>query len=225
MPGCSGSGKSGWDYCVAIKVTWIHRVAMERRATACAKAIATRIPIVLADSPVSNETGTNLFPDVQVSGLRNGIIAQILKRKPWIHRVAMERRATACAKAIATRIPDCKAGLKCFQREFLEPVPGCSGLGAIKWDYCVDEKFVVDKKDNLGSKAYGLCEGDCDKDSDCSSGLTCFQRDGDEPIPGCFGSGKKGSDYCVAVKPLDSSRNGGTGYGMCEGDCDYDSGL
>jgi hypothetical protein len=68
-----------------------------------------------------------------------------------------------------------------------------------------------------------MCEGDCDKDSDCQSGLTCFQRDGDEPVPGCYGSAKKGSDYCVAVKALDSSRNGGTGYGMCEGDCDYDS--
>jgi len=49
----------------------------------------------------------------------------------------------------------------------------------------------------LGTNSYGMCEGDCDKDSDCQSGLTCFQRDGDELIPGCYGSAKKGSDYCV----------------------------
>ena len=72
-------------------------------------------------------------------------------------------------------------------------------------------------------KPLGLCEGDCDHDSDCKSGLTCFQRDGNEAVPGCSGNGKSGWDYCVAVKPLDSSRNGGGGYGMCEGDCDKDS--
>ena len=36
------------------------------------------------------------------------------------------------------------------------------------------------------------------------------------------GSGKSGWDYCVAIKPLDSSRNGGR-LRMCEGDCDKDS--
>ncbi|CAL6391783.1 unnamed protein product [Bathycoccus prasinos] len=118
---------------------------------------------------------------------------------------------------------DCDAGLKCFQRNKFESVPGCSGKSKKGWDYCIDKKYVVDLKNNLGTNSYGMCEGDCDKDSDCQSGLTCFQRDGDEPVPGCYGSAKKGSDYCVAVKALDSSRNGGTGYGMCEGDCDKDS--
>lgn len=31
------------------------------------------------------------------------------------------------------------------------------------------------------------CEGDCDGDVDCSPGLVCLQRFGDEPIPGCAG--------------------------------------
>jgi len=74
-----------------------------------------------------------------------------------------------------------------------------------------------------GVGGLGVCEGDCDSDRECGVGLTCFQRDGNEAVPGCSGSGKSGWDYCVAIKPLDSSRNGGGGYGMCEGDCDKDS--
>jgi hypothetical protein len=74
-----------------------------------------------------------------------------------------------------------------------------------------------------GTGGLGVCEGDCDKDSDCGIGLMCFQRGGNEPVPGCSGTPKSGWDYCVPIKALDSSRNGGTGYGMCEGDCDHDS--
>ena len=42
-----------------------------------------------------------------------------------------------------------------------------------------------------GGTGYGLCEGDCDYDSDCDAGLRCFQRDGYESVPGCSGSGKR----------------------------------
>ena len=51
---------------------------------------------------------------------------------------------------------------------------------------------------NLGS-ARGLraCIGECDSDSQCSSGLECFQRSYGEKIPGCSGSGSGGDwDYC-----------------------------
>ena len=47
-----------------------------------------------------------------------------------------------------------------------------------------------------GGGGYGMCEGDCDYDSDCDAGLRCFQRDGYEAVR-VFGSGKKGWDYCV----------------------------
>eukprot|EP00980_Cylindrotheca_fusiformis_P013668 scaffold3515_cov126-Cylindrotheca_fusiformis.AAC.17 len=45
----------------------------------------------------------------------------------------------------------------------------------------------------------GLCAGDCDRNSDCQSGLICFQRNGNEPVPGCIGGASDGSrtDYCV----------------------------
>ena len=31
----------------------------------------------------------------------------------------------------------------------------------------------------------GMCEGDCDEDSDCKPGMTCFQRTGKTQVPGC----------------------------------------
>eukprot|EP00980_Cylindrotheca_fusiformis_P003049 scaffold713_cov131-Cylindrotheca_fusiformis.AAC.7 len=75
------------------------------------------------------------------------------------------------------------------------------------------------------------CEGDCDNDGDCGSGLKCYHRfEPFEPVPGCSGGGQDSSlfDYCIEngqrfplVNPvaLDPS----TPLERCEGDCDSDS--
>lgn len=78
------------------------------------------------------------------------------------------------------------------------------------------------------------CEGDCDEDFDCADGLTCFQRNGGEAVPGCNGgeSISIGTDFCI--NPADESESTGPsnpttpqsrqwGKGSCEGDCDEDS--
>jgi len=55
---------------------------------------------------------------------------------------------------------------------------------------------------NLGSsgctasKPCEACQGDCDRDTDCKSGLKCFQRSGYDQVPGCAAGGKNGYDYC-----------------------------
>merc|ERR1712085_57349 len=49
----------------------------------------------------------------------------------------------------------------------------------------------------MGGRAGSVCEGDCDRESDCNDGLYCFQRDGYTPVPGCKGTGKNNWDYCV----------------------------
>ena len=43
------------------------------------------------------------------------------------------------------------------------------------------------------------CQGDCDSDADCASGLTCFQRTYAPGVPGCSGTAGFGSgiDYCI----------------------------
>eukprot|EP00339_Tiarina_fusa_P022745 CAMPEP_0117025880 /NCGR_PEP_ID=MMETSP0472-20121206/19074_1 /TAXON_ID=693140 ORGANISM="Tiarina fusus, Strain LIS" /NCGR_SAMPLE_ID=MMETSP0472 /ASSEMBLY_ACC=CAM_ASM_000603 /LENGTH=372 /DNA_ID=CAMNT_0004732719 /DNA_START=163 /DNA_END=1281 /DNA_ORIENTATION=+ len=47
----------------------------------------------------------------------------------------------------------------------------------------------------------GECEGDCDSDSDCASGLKCFMRDNFDPVPGCNGFDASRTDYCVKRNP------------------------
>lgn len=49
---------------------------------------------------------------------------------------------------------------------------------------------------------------DCNDDNDCDFGLRCFERDGEEEVPGCFGVGEWGEDYCYYA---------GNGLGQCEG--------
>ena len=43
------------------------------------------------------------------------------------------------------------------------------------------------------------CEGDCDKDSDCVSGLVCFQKNfgGTGIVPGCSRTDTTANDYCI----------------------------
>ena len=62
---------------------------------------------------------------------------------------------------------------------------------------------------------FGLCEGDCDVDSDCAHGHRCFQRDGFEHVPGCIGGGSDDLfeiDYCIKSDIKDDCPNGVEGY-------------
>lgn len=98
---------------------------------------------------------------------------------------------------------DCDPGLVCFQRDDYTPVPGCNGEGVENYDYCVlsssaaiGEPLLMGYGDSPGF-SLGLCQGDCDSDTDCAHGLVCFQRDGVAPVPGCTGVGVEDYDYCV----------------------------
>ena len=91
-----------------------------------------------------------------------------------------------------------KGCLACFQRDGGEPVPGCSGNDDARADYCYQPpaNYLCYLGQNQGTGGYGLCQGDCDDDSDCKDGLLCEQRSGLTPIPGCVGEGLTGTDYC-----------------------------
>jgi hypothetical protein len=48
-----------------------------------------------------------------------------------------------------------------------------------------------------GGSGYGMCEGDCDDNSDCQPGLECFKSDGGDRVPGCLGvTSDNNYDYC-----------------------------
>merc|ERR1711981_180116 len=94
---------------------------------------------------------------------------------------------------------------------------------------------------NLGGSAHKLgklnrCQGDCDADSNCATGLKCFQRNGRTAVPGCKAGGKgdvSNYDYCIqrsAVPPGSTTmvNLGGSSdklgkLNQCQGDCDKDS--
>merc|ERR1712032_1300585 len=95
----------------------------------------------------------------------------------------------------------CDTGLKCFQRSGTTTVPGCIGKGVTNHDYCI--KNTVSSLKDYGASAdtrpgkLKLCEGDCDNDSHCDTGLKCFQRSGTTTVPGCTGKGVNHHDYCI----------------------------
>ncbi len=115
---------------------------------------------------------------------------------------------------------NCAGGTVCFQREGLTPVPGCSGTGIKDHDYCIYpelQSIGIDPTQKLQ-----VCQGDCDKDSECADGLVCFQREGFEPVPGCRGTGTNVWDYCIYPDPYLNSI-GRDPIPVCQGDCYNDS--
>ena len=123
------------------------------------------------------------------------------------------------------RDSDCQSGLKCGQRNNREGLPGLFGFEKFEGkngkdkegdgDYCYDPNYyqnaaeadpdffdltlvqVVYIGDNPKTKM-SIGEGDCDRDSDCKSGLKCGQRGAFEGLPGLTGwekvEGKNGKD-------------------------------
>eukprot|EP00980_Cylindrotheca_fusiformis_P022694 scaffold9591_cov144-Cylindrotheca_fusiformis.AAC.1 len=96
---------------------------------------------------------------------------------------------------------DCRNGLQCFQRNGGTDVPGCSGG---RWDnsatdYCIAKTYLDPALQISSNRPLGRCEGDCDFNTDCEDGLICFQRIGNEEVPGCFGGADDSSntDYCI----------------------------
>jgi hypothetical protein len=67
---------------------------------------------------------------------------------------------------------------------------------------------ALKRKGNDGSPSnafpLGMCEGDCDNDSECAGDLVCFQRRANQAVPGCSGgtSDSSPTDYCVESTTL-----------------------
>jgi len=99
----------------------------------------------------------------------------------------------------------CQDSLVCYRREESETLPGCSGAIEGK-NYCVDRppNYLLYVGDDLGTSKYGLCEGDCDNDGDCQGSLICSLRLDFDAVSGCEGSGRRNADYCRYPDPTTS---------------------
>lgn len=71
------------------------------------------------------------------------------------------------------------------------------------------------------------CQGDCDNDSECASGLRCFQRHQYTSVPGCSGRGVRNYDYCIISDPplsdFGSEFWDGFNLEQCQGNCNSDN--
>ena len=93
-----------------------------------------------------------------------------------------------------TEIPTCRKPLYMF---FGFNNGGyCLDPNAVKMMMATDSHTLLSSgRDPLSQSHYflpmkmGACRGDCDSDSDCVTGATCHQRDGETPVPGCRGLG------------------------------------
>jgi len=86
-------------------------------------------------------------------------------------------------------------------------VPGCSGDGVSGNDYCAarptDTTLFLRGNNGSPSSNFPLsnCEGDCDTDGECETGLICQQRSGGEAVAGCDGFDPSDNDYCRYENP------------------------
>lgn len=111
---------------------------------------------------------------------------------------------------------DCAQDLVCFHRNQGDPVPGCRGTPVGNWDYCVKpDPYPNNRSESIpvlpplqqlqyvGNNGVpntpfplAKCQGDCDTDDECAGTMVCFQRNGNETVPGCSGNDPTGNDYC-----------------------------
>ena len=122
---------------------------------------------------------------------------------------------------------ECAGNLECFHRpqDDVSPVPGCVGAGVAGRDYCYapqPNSLRPRIPECTAENPCGACYGgktvqvarvfvfgqpylnycywiqDCDDDSHCLPGLTCFMRGAGDltPVYGCSGLGIAGLDYC-----------------------------
>ena len=104
----------------------------------------------------------------------------------------------------------CQDGLECYTRIGFIDIPGCNGKGVEDVNYCYkksDTTPPVLSRPTSGSAAspalgsLNKCEGQCDNDNECATGLKCFHRKGEMatmPVPGCGADASSfpGTGYC-----------------------------
>jgi hypothetical protein len=135
----------------------------------------------------------------------------------------------------------CAGGLHCFIRsaDGLEAIPGCQDGGEAGEGYCAapsnyvqmssfervqDDGSVSTSDDCTPDEPCGLCQADCDNDSQCAGNLICFQRDGLTPVPGCSGEGKPNADYCINPQQVLSLRDSASNACSTTNKCDICAG-
>lgn len=227
VPGCTGVGRKGADYC--IKPPASNTLVLAPPGTVfqecqghCTKTKDCAFGLVCLDRgknatvPGCSGWGHDYRDYCTTPQSDNDLVFKKLEGRPDSLSVLGE------CEGECTQHSDCGDGLKCFFRGSTEPVPGCTGRLDSKTGYCFrateGESLIFNGWSEDSYKHHlGLCEGSCRADSDCEHGLVsmnrkkccpadfsrtfwqqiCFKRQALEPVPGCTNLGRKGADYCI----------------------------
>ena len=198
VPGCVGRGKKGYDYCIEPKLKDYGWGADKGRTLQLCEGDCDNDSQCAAGLKCHHRNGFNPVPGCTGMG-KDGMdycVAPTLK--DFGANAHKTRKPMKLCEGDCDNDLQCAKGLVCFQRNGFTPVPGCNGLGRKNYDYCIEKPLK-----DYGADAHNkrrplqLCEGDCDSDSQCASGLKCFQRSGFTRVPGCSGNGKNHYDYCI----------------------------
>ena len=197
MPGCFGSGINGKDYCYS--ATTINPTPITLHPTSPPP--TTPDPVIPTNPPPTNPPSTTPAPVAPTPS----------SSKP------LQEDGDNGSPLPAFPLPECSGDcdndsqcfgdLVCFKRNGTQSVPGCTGTGVSAKDYCHKpneaDTLAYVGNDLLPSRSFplGECEGDCDSDDDCAGSLQCIERSGTESVPGCFGSGCSGKDFCYRDTP------------------------
>mmetsp|Transcript_18412 Transcript_18412/g.45827 ORF Transcript_18412/g.45827 Transcript_18412/m.45827 type:complete len:2629 (-) Transcript_18412:138-8024(-) len=245
VPGCSGKGTSGWDYCYvpSASVSAYHAVHVEFKLNLgqCEGSCMSDLNCVqglkcwqVGAGALQYVPGCSGIGMVGWGFCYNPLDALQIDNSPGADG---KKKLQEC-QGDCDSDSDCDDGLECFQAKGRDSViPGCAGTPITDMDYCYqptaqgNAKNFVNKGSGYSGNSLGICEGDCDGDHHCATGLKCYQRDSGEDAPGCLSRPSGSFDVCYdptapTRKQLDSSP-GDDGanikLGPCEGDCDADS--
>jgi len=261
VPGCEGIGDEGFDYCIETTSSDVPSSIPSDSPSGLPSVTPSTQPSAIpsdnpSDLPSSNPSDSpsdmpssspSKFPGElpistasPVGGDNLVFIGDFTEEEDnWHGYFALNKCEGDCDLD-----SECAVGLVCFAGDG-DAIPGCQGDPASlgNWSYCIErpsQNYLAIVYDNAevadqGIYPLGLCEGDCDTNDDCAEGLTCFQREGYEAVPGCEGIGDEGHDYCVEAitdgdlflvgdfTGNDEDWHGYFALNKCEGDCDFDS--
>ena len=197
VPGCSGSGTYGWDYCAA--GTGLVSIGADPtgRLAEC-QGDCDRDEDCQEGLTCFQRDGYTAVPGCVGEGTSG-----------WDYCVA-DGDANSCEGLYTQEQLDAateaaKVGL--FTQAELDAAKSdggpCECQGTVKWDKIYNRWYAEAAKPLVSIGADPTtgrlleCQGDCDYDLDCEDGLFCFRRSGFAAVPGCGGLGTKDWDYCA----------------------------
>ena len=211
VPGCSGQGGHGEDYCYhpmrhgvdGDAADWVPRITRS----------PTPAPTTAKPTPRPNIRGRLDHPERPREYALNDDHDQ---------HSAEESGIVSVNRAHANPFEDGD-----------RPLGGGEGVGTADPDI---QAFELVRNHNCFVRQCHLCEGSCQGDSDCADGLFCIRRDefGDDAVDNladCNGEALDRANYCYHSRPHadlaivpDAGANCGNGVicTVCQGDCDRD---